>query len=101
MFQTVRRWIMKEDLLVKLVYLCIGWMHDGRNKDTCVLCAQIGFPFLWPVYNLLHHSCIIQVKDTCIYKVGVNGGNQTSRYVLQISSVVRIHDIKLHHSSCS
>ena len=60
-FQVVRRWIMKEDLLVKLVYLCIGWVHDGRNKDTRVLCAQIGFPFLWPVQvqfitSQLYHS---------------------------------------------
>lgn len=71
MFQVVRRWIMKEDLLVKLVYLSTGWVHDGRNKDTYILGIQIGFPFLWPVYNLLHHSYIIQVKDTCIHKVGV------------------------------
>ena len=46
------------------------------------------------------------MKDTCIRKVGVNGGNQTSRYVLRINfipiaCVVRIHDIKLHHSSRS
>ena len=80
-------YVVEVDLLVNLVYLSTGWEHDGRNKDTCILCVQIEFPFLWPVYT--HHSYIIQVKDTCIHKVRGNGGSQRSRYVL----------IKFH-SSC-
>ena len=40
-----------------------------------------------------------RILDTCINKVGVNGGNQTSGYVLRLNfvalaCVVRIHDIK-------
>ena len=31
------------------------------------ICAQVGFPFLWPVYILLHHSYIIQVKDILVF----------------------------------
>ena len=56
-------------------------MMKETKTQNYILCPQIGFPFLWPVYNLLHHSYIIQVKDTCIQKVGVNGGSQTGSYV--------------------
>ena len=80
-------------------------MEETKTHVYYVLRLDFHFSGLCK-YNLLHHSYIIQVKDTCIYKVGVNGGNQTSRYVLRLNfialaCVVHIHDIKLHHSSCS
>ena len=34
-------------------------VHNGRGKKKGDL---FGFPFLWPVYNLLHDSYIIQER---------------------------------------
>ena len=39
MFQVVRRWIVKEDLLVKLVYMCL-YLYDGRKKDIIIMCSD-------------------------------------------------------------
>ena len=51
------------------ILVFIVQVHNGRGEKGDLF-AQIGFPFLWPVYNLLHHSYIVQEKDTCIHSAG-------------------------------
>ena len=69
---------MKEDLLVKLVYLSTGWVHDGRNKDTCIMCSdRISIP-LASVHFITSQLCHSGQGCTCLHKVEVNGGSQTS-----------------------